>query len=126
MPKLQGKLLFWVVVLIATPIDLLAFFLLEYADLGPGARLAAALLPLPGNIALFLIILRAVRKLDEFQQRLQLEAVAAAFLSTAVAVFIYGYLQKGQAVGPLHPWLVYVFMFAAYGVGYLTAVVRYR
>jgi hypothetical protein len=126
MPKLQGKLLFWVVVTIATPIDLLAFCLLEYADLGLPARLAAALLPLPGNVVLFLLILRAVRKLDEFQQRLQLEAVAAAFLATAVAVFIYGYLQKAQAVNPLHPWLIYVFMFAAYGVGYLTAVVRYR
>jgi hypothetical protein len=117
---------FWIVVLAATAIDIGSFFLLQYAELSPSVRIAAALLPLPGNLALMVLILRAIRKLDEFQQRVQLEAVALGFLATAVAVFVYGYLQKAHAAGPLHPWFVYLFLIVTYGIGYLAAVRRYR
>ena len=121
-----GRPFFWIVVLAATAIDIASFFLLEYVELSSPVRVASALLPLPGNVALMILILRASRRLDEFQQRVQLEAVALGFLATAVAVFVYGYLQKAGAAGPLHPWLVYLFLVATYGIGYLAAARRYR
>ena len=122
----SGAPLFWTVALVATVIDAVSKFLLEHMEVAPPVRIAAALLPLPGNIALMVLILRAIRRLDEFQQRIQLEAVAFGFLATAIAVFVYGYLQKALATGPLRPWLVYLFMAVTYGIGYLAAARRYR
>ena len=116
----------WIIVAVATALDVAAFIVLRYGELSGAARLPIALLPLPGNLALLLLILRAIRKLDEFQQRIQLEAVTLGFLATAVAVFLYGYLQLARIAGPLHPWLVYLFLFAAYGIGYFAATRRYR
>jgi hypothetical protein len=118
--------LFWTVVLAATAVDIGSFLLLQYEELSPPVRIVTALLPLPGNLALVVLILRAIRKLDEFQQRVQFEAVTLGFLVTAAAVFLYGYLQKAHAAGPLHPWLVYLFLVVTYGIGYLAAARRYR
>jgi hypothetical protein len=117
---------FWTIALAATAVDIAAYCALQFADLDPAARIAVALAPLPGNVLLIVLLLRIIRRLDEFQQRLQLEAVAVGFLATAVAVFVYGYLLKGGAVGPLHPFLLYLFMFAMYGIGYWIAVRHYR
>jgi hypothetical protein len=49
-----------------------------------------------------------------------------AFLSTGVAVFVYGYLQKAQAVGPLNMGLVWAFMLIFYAAGYFIAVSHYK
>jgi hypothetical protein len=117
---------FLLVLLVASAIDLTAFYLLDRIDLSPPARTGAALLPLPGNIALLLMILRRIRRLDEFQKHVQLEAVAVGFLATGVAVFIYGYLQKAHAVGPLNMGLVWVFMLVFYAIGYFAAVSHYK
>ena len=57
----------WILVLlIATAIDIGAFLLLGRIEPGSAARIGVALLPLPGNIALIAIILRAIRRLDDF------------------------------------------------------------
>jgi len=117
---------FLLVLLVASAIDLAAFYLLDHVTLSQPARLGAALLPLPGNLTLLLMILRRIRRLDEFQKQVQLEAVAAGFLTTGVAVFIYGYLQKAQAVGPLNMGLVWVFMVVFYAAGYFAAVSHYK
>jgi hypothetical protein len=124
---------FLLVLVVASAIDIAAFRLLDRLELTDlrmvwrwPARVAAALLPLPGNIALLLMILRRIRRLDEFQKRVQLEAVAVGFLATGVAVFIYGYLQKAHAVGPLNMGLVWVFMLVFYAAGYIAAVSHYK
>ena len=117
---------FLLVLLAASAIDIAAFRLLDRVDLTSPERIAAALLPLPGNITLLLMILRRIRRLDEFQKHVQLEAVAAGFLATGVAVFIYGYLQKAHAVGPLNMGLVLVFMLVFYAIGYFAAVSHYK
>ena len=49
-----------------------------------------------------------------------------AFLSTGVAVFVYAYLQKARAVGPLNMGLVWAYMLAFYAIGYLIAVSHYK
>jgi hypothetical protein len=84
------------------------------------------LLPLPGNLALIFLALRAVRKLDEFKQRIHLEAVVFAFLATAVTVFIYSFLRRALIVSPLNAGLVWLFMIVCYAFGYLIALRRYK
>lgn len=114
------------VALLAAAIDIGAALALKHAELGSTARLAIALTPIPGNIALIVFVLRGIRRLDEFQKRIQFEAVTVAFLSTGVAVFIYGYLQDAHAVGPLNLGLVWAFMLIFYSIGYFLAASHYK
>ena len=122
----RRRLVFFIVVVLASAIDLLASWLLRNTALTTSARIAIALMPLPGDIALILLVLRAIRTLDEFQKRVHFEAIAVAFLSTGVAVFVYGYLQQAQVVGSLNAGLVWAFMLIFYAVGYVVAVRHYR
>lgn len=122
----HSPLPFLAVLLLASAIDITAYYLLDRVATTQPARIGAALLPLPGNLALLLMVLRRIRRLDEFQKHVQLEAVAVGFLATGIAVFIYGYLQKAHAVGPLNMGLVWVFMVIFYGVGYFAAMSHYK
>jgi hypothetical protein len=123
----NGRLIvFLVVVLLATAIDIGAFWILGRIELGSTARIAVALTPLPADIALIVFALRRIRRLDEFQKRVHFEAVTVAFLSTGVAVFVYGYLQRAHVAGPLNAGLVWAFMLLFYVIGYLIAVSHYK
>jgi hypothetical protein len=117
---------FAIVLLSATAVDSGASWAIERLVLSPGARLAVALLPLPGNLALIAMVLFRIRTLDEFQKRIHFEAVVVAFLATGVAVFIHGYLQKAGFVGSLRPALLWAFMSVAYAIGYVIAIRQYR
>ncbi|MGA2593461.1 MAG: hypothetical protein ABSH32_26390 [Bryobacteraceae bacterium] len=117
---------FILVALAASAIDIVASWTLKHADLGPARRVAVALLPFPGNLALIALVLRGIRQLDEFQRRVHFEAVTIGFLATGVVVFVYGYLQKAQAVGPLNLAFIWVFMSFSYAIGYLIAARHYR
>jgi hypothetical protein len=127
MQSSRSRLLeFSITLLVASAIDSGAFWALGHMELASTPRILVALLPLPGNIALIALALRGVRRLDEFQKRIQFEAVTLAFLSTGVAVFVYGYLQKAHAAGPLNMGLVWAFMLIFYAIGYGIAVSHYR
>jgi hypothetical protein len=127
MQPFKGRLLVVLtVVLLAAAIDIGAFWVLGRIELGYAARIAVALTPLPADIALIVLVLRRIRKLDEFQKRVHFEAVAVAFLSTGVAVFMYGYFERAHAVGPLHAGLVWALMLLFYAVGYGIAVSHYK
>ena len=120
-------IVFLLVALLASAIDLLASLLLRNPTMGTGAgRIAIALMPLPGDVALIFLVLRAVRRLDEFQKRVHFEAVTVAFLSTGVAVFVCGYLQQAHIVGFLNSAVVWAFMLIFYALGYLIATNHYR
>src|SRR5262245_43871771 len=108
---------FLVALLLASAIDKTASWMLEHLELTRLARVFIAILPVPGNVTLIAMILRRVRKLDEFQQRVHFEAVVVAFLSTGVAVFIYGFLQAAQVVGPLNSGVFWIFMLVFYAIG---------
>ncbi len=110
----------------ATAIDICTRFALDIPGLTFPARLTIALMPLPGNIALLVTILQIVRALDEFQKRVQLEAVVVGFLATGVAVFVYGFLQRADIVGPLNMVLVWLFMLISYGIGYFVSMSHYK
>ena len=117
---------FLLLLVIASAIDLGAAAMLHRPGLDPAARMTVALAPLPGNLTLIALVLRRIRKLDEFQQHLHFESVVVAFLATGVIVFVYGYLQKAGAVGPLNTWFIWLFMAVTYGIGYGIAVRHYR
>src|SRR5579872_5179034 len=119
-------LTFLTVLLVASAIDLACGWALKHVAMEPTARIVAALLPVPGNVTLIAMILRGIRKLDEFQQRLHFEAVVVAFLATGVIVFIYGFLQQADAVRPLNTWFIWIFMAITYAAGYGIAVRHYR
>jgi hypothetical protein len=107
-------------------IDLGASWALGNIELGSTARIAVALSPVPAKIAVIALVLQAIRRLDEFQKRVHFEAVTVAFLSTGVAVIVYGYLQKADAAGPLNIGLVWTFMIFFYAIGYFIAKVHYK
>jgi hypothetical protein len=125
-PSAGGLARLVIVAVVATAIDIAAFYMLARMELSQTARLAVALLPVPADTTLLVMILRRIQRLDEFQKRLQFEAVVIAFLSTALAVFFYGYLQKAQAVGPLSVGLVWAFMAAFYAIGRVVAAGHYK
>lgn len=127
MPQLNRRwIIFVVVAVIASAIDILAWSLLKNPELGRTTRIGIALMPLPGDIALIVLVLYAIRRLDEFQKRVHFEAVAVAFLATGVAVFAYGYLQKAHVAGALNAGLVWAFMLVFYVIGYFIAASHYR
>ena len=115
-----------VTLLSSVVIDVGASWAIGHIELGSTARIAVALAPLPAKIAVIALILQAIRRLDEFQKRVHFEAVTVAFLSTGVAVIVYGYLEKAQAVGPLNMGLVWTFMLFFYAIGYFIAKVHYK
>jgi len=125
-PSRSGLTRFLLVLVIGTAIDLTALYILQRVELGPVVRIAVALSPLPANLVLLAMIVHAIRRLDEFQKRVHFEAVVFAFLATGIAVFIYGYLERAQFVGPFNTLLVWAFMALFYGVGYFISANHYR
>lgn len=127
MPRLSWSwIVFLLTAVLASTIDFAAASLLRNSALGTVGRIAIALMPLPGDIALIVLVVMAVRRLDEFQKRVHFEAVTVAFLSTGVAVFVYGYLQTAHVVGALNTALIWAFMLIFYAVGYVIAARHYR
>ena len=114
------------VALMVAAIDIGTSWLLARMELGQTTRVALALLPIPANVWLIAIILRSIRRLDEFLKRIQLEAVAVAFLTTGLAALTYGQLQKAHVVGPLNVGLIWGFMAVSYVLGYAVAARHYR
>jgi hypothetical protein len=110
---------------LATVIDAGVGWWLGRPGLGREARIAIALLPIPANLVLIALIVRTIRRLDDFLRQVHLEAVAIAFLVTGLAVFVYGYLERARAVGPLNVGIVWLFMAIFYGIGYLVAARHY-
>jgi len=115
-----------VTLLSSVVIDVGASWAIGHIELGSTARIAVALAPVPVKITAIALILQAIRRLDEFQKRVHFEAVTVAFLSTGVAVIVYGYLEKVQAAGPLNMGLVWTFMVFFYAIGYFIAKVHYK
>ncbi|HEV7596282.1 MAG TPA: hypothetical protein VGO33_14890 [Gemmatimonadaceae bacterium] len=87
-------------------------------------RVPVALLPALGAALLLLPIVRYVRAVDEFERRVQFEAIVLAFAATAVTTFTYGFLEN---VGfPQLNWMwVWPVMAAFWIAGRAIAVRRY-
>jgi hypothetical protein len=57
-------------------------------------RYPAALLPIAPSALAMVAFLRFLRRMDELQQRIQIEAIGIAFGATALLTFSYGFLEN--------------------------------
>jgi len=90
-----------------------------------GARIPVALLPMLPCLVAAWVILRHARRMDEFQRKLQFEAVVFAFAGTALLTFTYGFLE-GQGLPRLSMFTVWPVMGTLWGAGLALANWRYR
>lgn len=74
---------------------------LDNAQLGQGARIAIALLPLPFFFAFILAELRWIRQQDEFHRNVILESLAIAFPLAIVLAVVLESLEKAALLPKL-------------------------
>jgi hypothetical protein len=101
-------------------------WLLEAHALSPALRLLVALVPVPVFTGFIVSEIQVLRRLDELQKRIQLEALAIAFPAGIILAIAVEYLQKA---GFLTEWTfgdVWPYMALLYLPAYLIARGRYR
>ncbi|MFN2383809.1 MAG: hypothetical protein ABR559_06040 [Gemmatimonadota bacterium] len=103
-----------------------ANWLLDTRDLSPNLRIAVALVPVLGFAILIGLEVQIVRHLDEFQQRVQLEALAMAFPAAALLGYVVESLQKAGVAQEWTVGRVWPLMFLLYVPAYFLARWRYR
>ena len=91
-------------------------------------RLAIALLPVPAFGFFLVEWIRSIRRLDELERRIQLEALAIAFPLSLMLIMALGLIQRVMQLNPLdwsyrHIW---PFLIAFYFFGLALARRRYR
>lgn len=88
-------------------------------------RILIALIPMIPACFVPVVVVRQLRRVDELQRQVQLEALGFAFAGTGVLTFAYGWLQL---VGfPQVSWFfVWVLMGTLWGIGSAWASWRYR
>ena len=90
-----------------------------------GGQIALALLPTIGCVAALVVILRGIRRMDEFQRRIQFEAIAFAFAGTALGTFSYGFLETA-GYPRLPMFAVWPLMATLWMIGGIVSRRRYR
>jgi hypothetical protein len=93
-----------------------------------GARIAVALLPFPFFVAFLVAEIRLLRRVDELERKIQLEALAVAFPAAMLLMMALGLLERAVALKPedwsyRHTWF---FLPLFYFVGLGIARRRYR
>ncbi len=83
------------------------------------------LLPMIPTFGVAWIILRQIRRLDEFQRKTQLEVLAFAFAGTGLFSLSYGFLEIA-GLPKLSMFYVWPVMSALWVIGGLIACFRYR
>ena len=89
-------------------------------------KLALALAQAGATTVVVVMTVRGIRRLDELQRRIQLEALAAAFAGTAILVTTWGFLEVAGA--PEVRWGLWIWpaMTVLWAGGLLVARRRYR
>lgn len=99
--------------------------LLTHVSIGAPWRDAIALSPMLACAAMAWVILRELRRMDELQRRIQLEALGFAFAGTALLTFSYGFLE-GLDYPKLTMFTVWPVMAVLWAVGLAMARRRYK
>lgn len=89
------------------------------------AAIAITLAPMVPAIILCWSIVGVIRRLDEMQRRLQLEAFALAFAGTALITFSYGFLEN-VGFPKLSAFAVWPVLCGLWIVGVFIGQLRYR
>ena len=98
---------------------------LESRALSPAARLALAVIPVALWCSTNVVLLIGVRRADELQQRIQLDALAMAYPTAMMLGMLVEYLQKADFVQTWTIGDVWPFMFLLYVPAYFLARWRY-
>ncbi|MGC8532149.1 MAG: hypothetical protein ACP5M1_08940 [Acidiphilium sp.] len=88
-------------------------------------RLAIALLPMLAPPFMAWAVVRQLRRLDELQRRIQLDALALAFMVTALMTLSYGFLENAGFPTLNMVW-VWPLMGSVWIIGLLIGRWRYR
>ena len=97
--------------------------LLARGTAGEGMQILLSLAPMLPAIFLCVVIIRMIRRMDEMQRKLQVEALALAFAGTALLTFGYGFLE-GVGLPRLSMFAVWPVMAGLWVVGVLVG--RFR
>lgn len=120
-PKSTVPSLIAAVTLVASAIVLKAF------QFNPEIRILISLIPVIPTVILIWSMAKAIRHLDEMQQKIQLEGLALAFAGALIITIIGGMLQVAKVDLPSFSMLyVYAFMVILYSVGTLLAGRKYK
>jgi hypothetical protein len=107
---------------LSAAVYMVARAMLRKPDLWPPLRTTVAFLPLPFFLLFLYFEIRLIRRFDELDQRIQLEALAFAFPSIVVVLMTLGLLQTaGFSLSPedwsyRHVWLLAMVLYVL-GVG---------
>jgi hypothetical protein len=102
-------------------------FLEDFApSLATPWKLLILAVPLASAAAYIHFLPREMRRLDELQLRVHLEAASVACLGTFVLMLIHPAVQYAGFVGPLRPAYGVYPMLVLVGLGCLNAARRYR
>lgn len=86
----------------------------EFPGLPVAVRAALAVVAAPALVWMIVYGLRALRAMDEMQQRIQLEALACTLGVISLLLVVYGQIQTAFRLTP-EPWtIVWPMMFAVY------------
>ena len=109
----------------AAAVVLLAGWLARDLPLRSPARIALATVQAATIAAVILVTLRGMRRLDELQRRIHLEALLLSFGGTGIVVTGWGFLELAGA--PAVRWSLWVWplMSVLWGAGLLVARRRY-
>ncbi len=105
---------------------IVAVLLLALFQLGLPLRIAASLLAVVPGVVYIVVMVRDVRRLDELQQRIFLEAAAVALAGAFLCSMLYPTLHKAGLVPDLSPAAMAVVIVALATVGYAIAKRRYE
>jgi len=89
------------------------------------AKIALALLPVIPMIAMAVSIVRRVNAMDEMGRKIQLEALAVAFVCTALTTFSYGFLETA-GFPRLSAFMVWPIMGGVWCVATIIGTRRYQ
>ena len=99
--------------------------LLTHMDVARPWRDLIALSPMLPAAALAWVVLRELRRMDELQRRIQLEALGFAFAGSAILTFSYGFLE-GLGYPRLSMFTVWPLLAGLWIVGLVLARRRYQ
>ena len=99
--------------------------LLQNVKIGAPWRDVVALSPMLAALAMAWVILRELRRMDELQMRIQLEALGFSFAGTAILTFSYGFLE-GLGYPRLSMFTVWPILAGLWLVGLVLARRRYQ
>ena len=125
--KVPGDLIGFAVSVAALILSVIGItWFLETRELERSSRLALAMVPPVIYVFNLIFLLRLLRSVDEFLQRIHLEALAVAFTALAVAIITCEYLRKAGVISLLKPDHVLMMMMVGLLIGYLIAWRRYQ